>query len=75
MSAAQPIAVSGAPSRRLRVGALDLLGLVAFTLVAVSLGMGLLYAPRELIQGEPQRIFYVHLPMAIASYVAFLVVG
>ena len=75
MSTAQPIAVSGAPSKRLRVGALDLLGLVAFTLVAVSLGMGLLYAPRELIQGEPQRIFYVHLPMAIASYVAFLIVG
>ncbi len=75
MSAAQPAAISGAPPRRLRIGSLDLLGLAAFTLIAVSLGMGLLYAPTELIQGEPQRIFYVHLPMAIASYVAFLVVG
>ena len=75
MSTAQPAAMSGAPPRRLRVGRLDLLGLAAFTLIAVALGMGLLYAPTELIQGEPQRIFYVHLPMAIASYIAFLVVA
>ena len=53
MSAAQPVAMSGAPPRRIRVGRLDLLGLAAFTLIAVALGMGLLYAPTELIQGEP----------------------
>ncbi|MEE9286056.1 MAG: cytochrome c biogenesis protein CcsA, partial [Dehalococcoidia bacterium] len=53
---------------------LDVLGLVAFGLMAVSTGMALLYAPTELIQGEPQRVFYMHLPMAIASYLAFAVV-
>jgi heme exporter protein C len=51
-----------------------MLGLVAFTLLAVTIGMALFYAPRELIQGEPQRIFYVHLPMALAAYLGFTVV-
>ncbi|MCH8189923.1 MAG: cytochrome c biogenesis protein CcsA [Chloroflexi bacterium] len=60
------------PSIRLRP--LDLLGLVAFVLIAVSMGMALLYAPTELIQGDPQRVFYVHLPMAIVSYIAFAIV-
>ena len=75
MSVARPIALPGEPSKRIHIGPVDLLGLAAFTLLVISLGMGLLYAPTELIQGEPQRIFYVHLPMAIASYIAFLIVG
>ena len=33
-----------------------------------------LYAPTERVQGDVQRIFYVHLPMAWVSYLAFFVV-
>ena len=31
-------------------------------------------APREAIEGEVQRIFYIHVPAAIASYLAYFVV-
>jgi len=33
-----------------------------------------LYAPTERVQGDVQRIFYVHVPMAWVSYLAFFVV-
>jgi heme exporter protein C len=48
--------------------------------VAVLLAMGaalyaaLLYAPTERIQGDVQRIFYFHVPLAWTSYLAFFVV-
>lgn len=66
--------VNVCPARRLQVHRLDLLGLGAFTLLAITFYMAFFYAPTELIQGEPQRIFYVHLPMALTSYIAFAVV-
>lgn len=75
MSTVSPTALSKHRMKRFHISWGDLFGLATFTLLAVSLGMGLLYAPTELIQGEPQRIFYVHLPMAIASYIAFLLVA
>ncbi|MBI3742804.1 MAG: cytochrome c biogenesis protein CcsA [Chloroflexi bacterium] len=55
----------------LHLSLLDLLGLAACVLLLISVGMALLYAPTELIQGEPQRIFYMHLPMAAVSYFSF----
>ncbi len=73
MSLAEP-AVIRQPGRRYGPGRLDVLGLVSLALLAVTVGMALFYAPRELIQGEPQRIFYVHLPMALAAYLGFAVV-
>ena len=73
MTVAGPAAVRQG-RRHLHLSGLDLFGLAAFALLAVGVGMALLYAPRELVQGEPQRIFYVHLPMAIVSYIAFLIV-
>lgn len=33
-----------------------------------------LYAPRDALEGEPQRIFYLHVSAAIAAYVAFALV-
>lgn len=72
MSLARPVALPGAP-RGIRIRPLDALGLLAFALMAVSIGMALLYAPTELIQGEPQRVFYLHLPMAAVSYFSFAV--
>jgi len=72
MTIARPVALR--PPWRLRLGRLDLLGAGAFLLLGVALYMALLYAPTELIQGEPQRIFYVHLPMVLAAYLAFGIV-
>jgi heme exporter protein C len=50
-----------------------LLGLAAVAMAAGLYG-GLLYAPTERVQGDVQRIFYVHLPLAWNAYLAFLVV-
>ncbi len=72
MTVARP-ATLPRPRGRLEVRPLDLLGLAAFALVAVSMGLAMLYAPTELIQGEPQRVFYVHLPMAAAAYLSFAI--
>jgi heme exporter protein C len=38
--------------------------------VAASMALMLLYAPTEAVQGEVQRIFYVHVPSAWAAYMA-----
>lgn len=72
MTIAQP-AARPRPAFQLRVRPLDILGLAAFVLLGVSMGMAMLYAPTELIQGEPQRVFYVHLPMVVAAYLAFAI--
>lgn len=43
--------------------------------VAVPVGMvlALLVAPVELVQGEPYRILYIHVPSVVTAYVAFTV--
>ncbi len=50
--------------------------LAAITLVSMlaALYAGLIYAPTERSQGDVQRIFYVHVPLAWNAYLAFLVV-
>ncbi|MFW6074224.1 MAG: cytochrome c biogenesis protein CcsA, partial [Chloroflexota bacterium] len=60
-----------------RDGLLNLFGLLAMTVVMASLVMAFLYAPTDLVQGEVQRIFYVHVPMAWLAYLAygFILVG
>jgi heme exporter protein C len=56
----------------------DRLALVAAPLLVVTMGAALyaalLFAPTERIQGHVQRIFYVHVPLAWVSYLAFFVV-
>ncbi len=52
----------------------DVLGWVTAGLVFLSLAAIFLYAPTERIQGEVQRIFYYHVPMAWIAYLAFFVV-
>ncbi len=42
-------------------------------MMALLLG-ALLAAPREVVEGEVQRLFYIHVPSALASYMAFFVV-
>src|SRR3712207_6747329 len=42
--------------------------------MAAALYASLVYAPTERVQGDVQRIFYVHLPVAWNAYLAFFVV-
>src|SRR2546421_7494532 len=46
------------------LGALSLIGMM------VSIWMIFLYAPTDAIQGQPQRIFYFHVPMAWVALLA-----
>jgi heme exporter protein C len=46
------------------------LAVFALLLGLVSLGGIFLYAPTDAIQGDVQRIFYIHVPMAFCAYLA-----
>ncbi|SRR6266581_4112779 len=50
------------------------LGWLAALGVAVGFAAALGWAPREVTQGEVQRIMYVHVPAFLAAYAAFFVV-
>jgi heme exporter protein C len=50
------------------------LGLLTLLLVPLSLAAIFLYAPTERVQGNVQRIFYLHLPLAWIAYLAFFIV-
>src|SRR5947209_15564600 len=54
-------------------GWLLLLGLTVLAMLGASYGI-FVYAPRERVMGDVQRIFYVHVSLAWLSYLAFLVV-
>lgn len=51
--------------------------LLAVTLVgiAVTVWMAFFYAPTDAIEGQPQRIFYVHVPVAWVGMLAFVVMA
>src|SRR5438105_4017897 len=51
------------------------LGWLAAASVAAGLGMAFGVAPREITQGNVQRIMYVHVPLILASYLAFVVLA
>lgn len=50
------------------------LGVVAIVSVAVSATLSLVVAPPDAVQGEVQRIMYVHVPAAWLAYLSFFVV-
>jgi heme exporter protein C len=50
------------------------LGALAVTALALGVVMGFVIAPRELTQGNVQRIMYVHVPAILVAYLAFGVV-
>jgi len=52
----------------------QLLGFVAIVLLTVGIFMAFVYAPMDAVQGQAQRIFYVHVPMAWLAYLAFGVI-
>ena len=72
MSFARPAVIRQAG--RVRIRPLDALGMAAFLALGLAFYMALLYAPTELLQGEPQRIFYLHLPMVVVAYLSFATV-
>lgn len=50
------------------------LGLVALLTVLVGLYLAFLYAPADALQGDVQRIMYIHVPAAWVAFFAFFVV-
>lgn len=52
-----------------------LLPTAAFASITAGLGLMFFYAPTESLQGDVQRIFYVHVPSAWISYLAFAIVA
>src|SRR6266571_5914597 len=55
--------------------AVGALGWLLLPLMVLDLYLIFLYAPRELVQGDAQRIFYFHVPMAWIAYLAFGIVA
>jgi heme exporter protein C len=50
------------------------LGVVAFLTVLVGLYLAFFYAPADALQGDVQRIMYIHVPTAWVAFFAFFVV-
>ena len=50
------------------------LGLLTAAVLSVGIAMAFVYAPADRVQGDAQRIFYVHVPMAWLAYLAMAVV-
>lgn len=63
-----------ARSRRGTWWVTPLLGWLGVGLVALSLILIFLYAPTDSVQGQPQRIFYLHLPAAWLAYFSFFLI-
>jgi heme exporter protein C len=55
-----------------RVGGTRAVGAGALALLALWLGLVVWYAPIEQVQGIVQKIFYVHIPAIIPTYLGFL---
>jgi heme exporter protein C len=51
--------------------AIRALGWLAVLALLAGLGMAFGYAPREAIQGNVQRIMYLHVPAVLTAYLAF----
>ena len=50
------------------------LGLASIVGALVASAMALIWAPPDAVQGEVQRVMYVHVPAAWTAYVAFVIV-
>ena len=50
------------------------LGILAIIGLLAGLYAGFVYAPPDAVQGEVQRIMYLHVPLILVSYLAFFVV-
>jgi len=54
---------------------LKILAILSLVSMVFALYMIFIFAPRETTQGDAQRIFYLHLPLATGVYVAAFLVG
>jgi heme exporter protein C len=67
------------PGRRLDKPRLPLVSLIlwAITLVGMvlTLWLAFFYAPTDAVEGQPQRIFYVHVPISWIGMLAFVVMA
>src|ERR1700736_344932 len=52
-----------------------ILGVLSFAGMLVSIWMIFLYAPEDAVQGQPQRIFYFHVPAAWLGMLGFVIVA
>jgi heme exporter protein C len=50
-----------------------LVGAAAGLVLALGLYLGLVYVPPDAVQGEVQRIMYLHVPSIVTAYLAFTV--
>lgn len=64
----------GSPTISSSGGGLRLLGVAAGLAAAAALVLGLVVAPPDALQGEPQRLMYVHVPAAWTAFASFAVV-
>lgn len=55
------------------VGLPGLAGVIAVALMLVALGVVFFYTPVERTMGIVQKIFYIHVPSAIAAYIGFFI--
>ncbi len=62
------------PAARLPIVSL-ILGALALVGMSLSIWMIFLYAPEDAVQGQPQRIFYFHVPIAWLAMLGFIVVA
>lgn len=53
----------------------QLLPLTTVVALTAALGLMFFYAPTEALQGDVQRIFYIHVPSAWLAYLAFIIVA
>src|ERR1700731_3592024 len=62
------------PWPRLPIASL-ILGVLALAGMSISIWMIFLYAPEDAVQGQPQRIFYFHVPVAWLGMLGFVIVA
>lgn len=61
------------PQRRSTLDPLGLFAIVTTFVLLTTLGIIFFYAPQERTMGIVQKIFYIHVPSAIASYIGFFI--
>ena len=52
----------------------QVLGVCTALGLLIGLYIGLIYAPPDAVQGDVQRLMYLHVPLILVSYLAFFVV-
>src|SRR5215207_6620552 len=70
-----PRGLSAADEPRMKVPSLQTTAIAAAVLLCAGFALAFFYAPLDADQGFVQKIFYVHVPLAICALVGFIVGG